>query len=177
MQTQLQVVVIFNTVCLAILSNTVYAATPTDKFWLGPNYRGTHSTSRGLGSLLSIVDKFPRELNANFKVADGYQFAFFDAISGRSEHPKALELGCGEGRAAGQLAAKYPSWSVYCFNLKGYKQRSRGRPIGRGTAALWLRARTQPPPRCRPLFAPPKKTFLRRPRPCRPRTCQPSPAG
>lgn len=112
------------------------------KYWLGPNYRGTHSTSRGLGTLLHLIDYLPVEVA-------GPLFADADAAGATGEEAKAegilrqwhknsptmgvLELGCGEGRALGQLAAKYPGWRTKCFNLKGYKNMSKHgntKPIG-----------------------------------------------
>jgi len=58
------------------------------------------------------------------------ELAFFNSISDRFDHPEVLELGCGEGRSVGQMAEKYPTWRLTCFNLKGYKRTSRGPPIG-----------------------------------------------
>lgn len=131
--------------CGALLLQTCLAAKAPDpkKFWLGKNYRGTHSTSRGLSSLLSLASIIPKGLRSpmgpltpTFEQGaedDGEQAAdisFFDNAHRRFPSGKVLELGCGEGRAAGLLTQKYPSWTVHCFNLKGYKKTSRGPPIG-----------------------------------------------
>lgn len=80
-----------------------------------------------------MITRVPRDDEVSFSArarGDSDELAFFDSISDRYAHPKILELGCGEGRSAGQLAAKYPTWRITCFNLKGYKHTSRGPPIG-----------------------------------------------
>ena len=110
------------------------------KFWLGPNYRGTHSTSRGISSLLRIFNTLPPDL-----IDDRYILALKtddirvycegflqEFLNKGSQNVEVLELGCGEGRALGQLLAKFGEYHQLkgrCFNLKGYKPVKRGMPI------------------------------------------------
>eukprot|EP00227_Mantoniella_beaufortii_P012707 CAMPEP_0197579664 /NCGR_PEP_ID=MMETSP1326-20131121/3623_1 /TAXON_ID=1155430 /ORGANISM="Genus nov. species nov., Strain RCC2288" /LENGTH=290 /DNA_ID=CAMNT_0043143201 /DNA_START=309 /DNA_END=1181 /DNA_ORIENTATION=- len=73
-----------------------------------------------------MISEVPKELNVVGARGFLNEYAFLDSISDRFAHPKVLELGCGEGRSAGQLAAKYPTWRINCLTLKGYKRTSAG---------------------------------------------------
>lgn len=105
------------------------------KFWLGPNYRGTHSTSRGLGSLMGVLNSTPRQLFRDKELRSSFTSDFvstFFSTLNQSRVLEYLELGCGEGRALGQFIAKYSaSFDIRgtCFNLRGYKRVKRGLPI------------------------------------------------
>lgn len=110
------------------------------KFWLGPDYRGTHSTSRGYSSLFAILGTLPREMINDEDIlaleiddAQVYCAEFLEELLKKgSQSIEVLELGCGEGRALGQMLAKYGekySLKGNCFNLKGYKRVTRGIPI------------------------------------------------
>lgn len=125
---------LFTTLYFLPISSDCYKV-DSSKFWLGPNYRGTHSTSRGLGSLTGVLRLTPRqlfrdeELRSSFK--SDFVSAFFSTLD-QSHVLEYLELGCGEGRALGQFIAKYSAnFEVRgtCFNLKGYKRVKRGPPI------------------------------------------------
>ena len=107
----------------------------SSKFWLGPNYRGTHSTSRGLGSLTGVLHSTPRQLFRDEELrspfTSDFVSAFFSTLD-KSHALEFLELGCGEGRALSQFIAKYSAnFEVRgtCFNLRGYKRVKRGPPI------------------------------------------------
>lgn len=131
-------------VCLSIFSlqiDQVSSYKPDNrKFWLGPDYRGTHSTSRGYSSLFAILGALPRELISDEHILaletddQGVYCAGFmeELLKKGSQNAEVLELGCGEGRALGQMLAKYGEkyhLKATCFNLKGYKRVKRGMPI------------------------------------------------
>lgn len=112
------------------------------KFWLGPNYRGTHSTSRGISTMIHTTGAFPNFLlngtSMGLKSLEGDVnfFAFIKSFSDlyAPRELEILELGCGEGRASGMLAKALLDKldtipHITCFNLKGYKSVKRGPPI------------------------------------------------
>jgi len=109
----------------------------SNKFWIGENYKGTHSTSRGLGSLLGVTSGIPKSVYKVEKIEqfvqseeDSLGFAFIRYLNSLETNPRVLEIGCGEGRAMGQFLSYFPTWEAHCFNLKGYKSVTFGRPVG-----------------------------------------------
>lgn len=125
-----------------LFTTLLFLPTPSDcyrvestKFWQGQNYRGTHSTSRGLGSLMKVIDSTPKQIFRDKELGSSSDFVtnLFSSLNVvQSSELEYLELGCGEGRALGQFIARYTSnFDVRgtCFNLKGYKRVKRGLPI------------------------------------------------
>ncbi|XRB17882.1 hypothetical protein RI054_16g77270 [Pseudoscourfieldia marina] len=109
----------------------------SSRFWIGKNYKGTHSTSRGLGSLLGVVSGIPKAIYRFERIEqfvqseeDSLGFKLIQYLNSLETKPRVLEIGCGEGRAMGQFLSSFPTWEAHCFNLKGYKSVKFGRPVG-----------------------------------------------